>query len=253
LCRFGRGMLRLRGLPVRRCASTLAPHVPAVEVALSRGGAPIPVRNIYCIGRNFTEHARELGNPVPTEEPVIFLKSNAALRGLDASPIAFSDETFHFEAELVLLVGKHVPLGSLVAGEEERCLQAAGLGLDLTRRGKQSELKAAGLPWTVAKSFAGSAIVAPLLTLDGSFRLSDVSFELAVNGDRRQSGHVNQMIFDIPFQLRYLNQLAPLLPGDLLFTGTPSGVGEFRQGDTFILKFLSGPTGKAAGPFRGVL
>ena len=235
-------------------ASTLAPHVPSVDVKLARGSAPVPVRNVYCIGRNYAEHARELGNAVPKEEPVIFLKSSASLRGLAAPPesVAFAEETFHFEAELVLLVGSHVPLGTLVEGREEECIRAVGLGLDLTRREKQRVLKKAGLPWTVSKSFAGSAVVAPLINRD-EMDLSEISFALAVNGKQRQQGHVNQMIFDIPSQLRHLNQLSPLLPGDLLFTGTPEGVGEIRLGDEFTMRFLSGPIGKQAGPFKGVL
>ena len=235
----------------RHASSGLPAHVPAVELQIGRRTAPVGARNIYCIGRNYAAHAIELNNAVPTEEPVIFMKSNAALRGLEDERLAFSDETFHFEAELVLLVGEHVPLGALAAGRELECLKAAGLGLDLTRRGKQSELKAAGLPWTLSKSFEGSAIVGPMLPLDDNFALEETSFELKVNGKVRQTGHVDRMIFSMPFQLRYLNASTALLPGDLLFTGTPEGVGELVKGDRFSLRFLSGPAYKRV--FAGVL
>jgi len=193
----------------------------------------------YCIGRNYAEHARELGNEVPNEEPVIFLKSAAALRPLDGGDIAFADETFHHEIELVVLVGAQTPLGALAPGGEHAVIAAVGLGLDLTRRGKQTELKKAGLPWTVSKSFAGSALLSPMLPA-AEVDLDDVSFALQVNGEERQRGHVNQMIFSIAHQLRYLNALTPLLPGDLVFTGTPEGVGPIRKGDALVLRYLSG-------------
>ena len=138
-------------------------------------------------------------------------------------------------------------------------------------RGKQTELKKKGLPWTLAKSFCGAAQLTPFAPLDGSFELSDVAFQLDVNGAVKQSGHVNQMIFDVPFMLRYINSFAPLLPGDLVFTGgtrvesgrvarpqprlaiapgTPEGVGPITQGDRFRLQFVRGPQSPA---WEGVL
>ena len=223
--------------------SPIATTVPQVDLLIQKKPTPVTVRNIYCIGRNFAEHARELGNEVPKGEPVIFLKSSAALRGLnDESALAFAGERFSHEIEMVALVGSDVPLNSLQRGREEKCLEAIGLGLDLTRRSVQTKLKEKGLPWTTAKSFAGSAIVSPMTQLDGSFDLSDVAFELIVEGRKRQAGHVNQMIFDVPAQLRFINTLVPLLRGDLIFTGTPAGVGDLIQGDSFKMCFTSGPT-----------
>jgi 2-keto-4-pentenoate hydratase/2-oxohepta-3-ene-1,7-dioic acid hydratase in catechol pathway len=220
----------------------IAPYVPHVQViGVNRRPLPYLVRNIYCIGRNYAEHARELGNAIPEEEPVIFLKSSSSLRALQpSSPLAFADETFHFECELVLLVGSHVPLGKLEAGSERQCLEAIGLGLDLTRRSKQSELKKAGLPWTVSKSFSGSAVVSPMKKLDSTFDLDDIEFDLRVNGELRQHGHTDMMLFNVSHQLRHINSMAPLLPGDLLFTGTPAGVGEMRQGDHFRMSYVAG-------------
>lgn len=284
---IGVGRLGPRTFAGRLC--TTSSH-PTVQLVASTSGQPlesVPCRNIYCVrafvplrrvlsdascptrpfrrmlpnrnddalawqvGRNYAAHARELNNPVPKEEPVIFLKSAGALRGLESGNLAFASEVFHHEIELVVLVGSHVPLGGLEVGAELDCLKAVGLGLDLTRRGKQSELKAKGLPWAVAKSFAGSALLSPMSTLDGSFDLNSVSFELSVNGTSRQRGHVNQMIFDVPFLLRYLNASHPLLPGDLVFTGTPEGVGELQRGDEFTMEYHTGPP--AGGPFHGVL
>ena len=147
-------MLRTRLHPSRCCRRSVSTLLPSVDVV---GGERSEVRNVWCIGRNYAAHARELGNAVPTEEPVIFLKASSACRPLSAGPIAFESETFHHEIEMVLLVGEHVPLGGLTAADRDptACVRAVGLGLDLTRRGKQTELKKAGLPWTLAKSFAG--------------------------------------------------------------------------------------------------
>ena len=151
-----RTTLRRRVLlhPPRCCRRSVSTLLPSVDVV---GGERSEVRNVWCIGRNYAAHARELGNAVPTEEPVIFLKASSACRPLSAGPIAFESETFHHEIEMVLLVGEHVPLGGLTAADRDptACVRAVGLGLDLTRRGKQTELKKAGLPWTLAKSFAG--------------------------------------------------------------------------------------------------
>lgn len=236
-----------------RASKALPAGAPHVMVGGGRVNLPVAVRNIYCIGRNYAEHARELGNEVPTTDPIIFLKASSSVRGLDpAEEIAFADESFHHEAELVLLIGEHVPLGALAEGSEYKCLRAVGLGLDLTRRGVQSELKKAGKPWTLAKSFGGSAVVAPMSSVDGSFSLDEIGFELEVNETTRQRGHVNQMIFSMPFQLRYLNRIGALLPGDLIFTGTPAGVGELRRADRFALRFTE-PEALAGAWQRGVL
>jgi len=206
------------------------------------------VRNIYCIGRNYAAHAAELGNAVPQEEPVIFMKSSASLRPLGKGDLAFEHEVFHHEIELVLLIGTPVPRGKLsLDANGSDCVRAVGLGLDLTRRAKQTELKKAGLPWTASKSFAGSAFLSPMTPCDGRFNLEDISFALQVNGVEKQRGHVNQMIFSIPAQLQYLNSLTALLPGDLVFTGTPEGVGPLRKGDKIHLRYLSGPSGEYEG------
>lgn len=214
---------------------------------------PQPIRNIYCIGRNYAEHATELGNPILKEEPIIFLKSTSSLRGLQPSPLAFADETFHYEIEVVILIGEVVPLNTLEGKSDcTSCVDAVGLGLDLTRRGKQSDLKQKGHPWTVAKSFAGSAIVSPMSKVDASIDLDNLEFTLDVNGTQRQKGHVREMTFSMSAQLSFLNRHTALLPGDLLFTGTPKGVGEIRQGDSIEMTFTQG-VGSRVRPYAGIL
>lgn len=197
------------------------------------GLGPAPVQNIYCIGRNYADHAKELQNPVPVGEPVVFLKTSSSLRPLDAGPLAFSGDTFHHEAELVLRIGQHVTLGHKVGWE---VVEAVALGLDLTRREIQTQLKTKGLPWTTAKSFAGSALVGPFIRTTDLEGRTDFEFSLTVNDKLTQSGDTKHMLFNVPTILTWLASFNVLLPGDLIFTGTPAGVGPIHKGDRFTLE-----------------
>ncbi len=182
--------------------------------------------NVYCIGRNYADHAKELGNEIPAE-PVVFLKAPSSLRRLADGPIAFPDETFHHELELVLLVGRHLTAQADVGPD---AVAAVTLGLDLTRRGVQDQLKKKSLPWTIAKSFAGAGILAPFVSARG-LDLTQIDLQLEVNGEVKQAGHTRDMMFPCFSILHYLVTLQNLYPGDLIFTGTPSGVGPLRRGD----------------------
>ncbi len=182
--------------------------------------------NIYCIGRNYADHAKELGNEVPSE-PVVFLKAPSALRSLTEGPLAFADETFHHELELCLLIGKTIEQASDATLD---AVVAVSLGLDLTRRAVQDQLKKKGLPWTTAKSFAGSGVLAPFVAAS-SVDLTNTDLQLYVNGEMKQSGNTRDMIFPCLTILRYLSTLQSLQPGDLIFTGTPAGVGPIKRGD----------------------
>jgi 2-keto-4-pentenoate hydratase/2-oxohepta-3-ene-1,7-dioic acid hydratase in catechol pathway len=203
------------------------------SVTIENSG-PAIVPTIYGIGRNYAEHAKELGNSVPIGEPVVFLKAPASLRPLGSGTMAFSGEAFHHEAELVLRIGQTVPVGSKQCGWN--VIDAIGLGLDLTRREKQAELKSKGLPWTLAKSFAGAAVVSPLIRLTDCGEKRAFRFKLFINDQLKQSGDTNQMIFDVPTIIDFLASFNTLLPGDLIFTGTPSGVGPISRGDKFTLE-----------------
>jgi len=207
--------------------------------------ARVAVGNLWCVGRNYLKHAAELDNVIP-EQPMIFLKASSSLRPLAAGLLAHAHEEFHHEAELVLLVGSHVPLGGLPRERLLESVRGVGLGLDLTRRGLQNELKQAGHPWLMAKSFAGAA---PVSDFVADFDLGAIEFSLSVNGERRQYARVSDMIFDVPTILAYLASSHELLPGDLIFTGTPEGVGPLRKGDRFCLAFERG----ALSTFEGQL
>lgn len=195
------------------------------------GGGSVPVCNIACFGRTYAKHAAELGNSVPAR-PLLFLKSTRSLRPLEAGPIAFGDETFHHEAEVVLLVGRDVGAGQRAGWDD---VEAVGLGLDLTRRGVQSELKGNGHPWTTSKSFAGSALVSVLTPLAAVTDRDAIEFTLDVEGERRQTGTTAHLTHDVPALLSQLTELGPLGRGDLVYTGTPEGVAEIRAGQRFVL------------------
>jgi 2-keto-4-pentenoate hydratase/2-oxohepta-3-ene-1,7-dioic acid hydratase in catechol pathway len=204
-----------------------------VEVALE-DGERVPVGTVYGIGRNYAAHAAELGNAVP-EDPVVFLKARTSVRGLAPAPLAFA-ESFHHEVEVVLLIGRAVPLGATPGWEAVR---AVALGLDLTRREVQTRCKEQGLPWVPAKSFAGSAVLGPFVPLERIGAPQDIAFSLEVDGEPRQQGALSMMVFAVPRVLAYLSSLAPLEAGDLVFTGTPSGVGPIRAGDRFATELVA--------------
>ena len=178
---------------------------------------------IVCIGRNYGAHAKELGNAIP-EEPVVFLKPLTALIPL-GGPIrlpAFSND-IHHEIELVY---------SIVRKNGRAQADKVTIGLDLTARDLQLDLKAKGLPWEKAKAFDGSAYVAEQFVVIGSFPPSShIDFMLKRNGKVVQAGHSGQMLFDVPTLIAHVERYMALETGVLLFTGTPAGVGRIEAGD----------------------
>ena len=194
------------------------------------------IENIYCIGRNYKKHALELGNEIPSE-PVVFLKANSSLRGLDESDkLAFPQEVFHFEAEIVLLLGQDLSLGKK---SDLSVLSGLALGVDLTRREKQTDLKKRGLPWTLSKSFQGSALLGTFYPLNHFPNPHEIEFSLHLDGKLKQKGNSKNMIFSLTEIINYINSFSALKKGDLIFTGTPEGVGEITKGQQIHLEFLN--------------
>jgi len=184
---------------------------------------------IICIGRNYAEHAKELGNAVPAE-PVFFCKPDSALLP-KGNPFFIPDWTtdIHYEVELVLRIdrlGKHISKDFA-----PRYYGAIGLGIDFTARDVQEELKKKGLPWEKAKGFDGSAVVSADFIPVEEFKKSNIHFSLQKNGETVQSGNSSDMIFDFDAIIAYVSQYMTLKIGDLIFTGTPSGVGKVAPGD----------------------
>lgn len=178
------------------------------------------IRNIWAVGRNYGEHAKELGNEVPTE-PLIFLKagSTAVLSENKFSLPTWATNVQH-EVELALKFGKNL------------MITEAAIALDLTERDKQTELKNKGLPWTLAKSFTNSCPLSPFFPVASLDELSELDIVLKVNGNCRQQGNTQQMIFKLPALIEYVKNHFPVCEGDLLLTGTPSGVSQIIRGDT---------------------
>ena len=195
-------------------------------------GAQQRVSSIFCVGRNYAAHAAELGNAME-EEPVVFLKPAAALLhgGQPLQLPAFSQDV-HYECELLVLIGRDADN----VGEDDALQYVAGygIGLDLTARDVQSEVKAKGLPWTKAKGFRGAACVSDFVPA-GALDPLAARFTLQVNGQLRQQGDTTLMRFSVPYIVSYLSQVYGLRAGDVIFTGTPEGVGQLHAGDVLQL------------------
>ena len=186
---------------------------------------------IVCIGRNYADHATELGNAVPTE-PLFFFKPESAILHKD-HPFAIPEWTqeCHFEVELIVRMDRAAKWIS--EDHAGRCYTTVGLGIDFTARDVQSKLKAAGKPWEKAKAFDGSAVVSrefvPLDDVGGN--IQDLRFSLLRNGEEVQSGHTADMLFPVDALIAHVSRYSTWKTGDLLFTGTPSGVGPVQSGD----------------------
>lgn len=184
---------------------------------------------IICIGRNYSEHAKELSNPVP-DAPLIFLKPDTALlrNNQEFYHPEFSKD-IHHECEVIYRISKE---GKHVKGKFARnYIDGIGLGIDFTARDLQSVAKSKGHPWTLAKMFNNSAPISEFLDPDGFEDLGNLRFELKVNGEPRQQGWTGDMIFDLAAMIEYVTQFITLKKGDILFTGTPAGVSRVAPGD----------------------
>jgi acylpyruvate hydrolase len=192
------------------------------------------VARIFCIGRNYVEHVRELSNMVPTK-PVVFIKPVTCLvKPGEHIHFPKHGKELHHEVEIVVKVGKE----GRVRNEEEApsFISAITIGLDLTLRDVQEELKKKGLPWEIAKAFDQSAPIGDFIPYDQTLDLKNISFGCRVNGIERQRGNSHYMIFSIERLLVELSQIWLLFPGDLVYTGTPSGVGPLKIGDTIEIE-----------------
>lgn len=192
---------------------------------------------IICIGRNYVEHAKELNNPLPSE-PVFFLKPDTAII-IRNRPFFYPEfsENIHYEAELVLKIsknGRHIAEKFAPAYYDE-----IGIGIDFTARDLQQKQKEKGLPWEVAKAFDGSAPMSDFVKLDSLNDQKNIQFHLLKNGEKVQDGNSNLMIFSFEKIISHVSKFMTLKMGDLIFTGTPAGVGPVKIGDR-LEGFLEG-------------
>ncbi|MDF2159348.1 fumarylacetoacetate hydrolase family protein [Algoriphagus sp. CAU 1675] len=184
---------------------------------------------IICIGRNYAAHIEELKNETPGN-PVVFLKPDTSLLKNGAA-FYYPDfsQNIHHEAELVLKISKE---GKYIQKQyAHRYFDEIGLGIDFTARDLQDQCKAKGLPWEIAKAFNGSAPIGDFLPVTEFPDFKDIDFHLTINGELRQKGNTSMMLFDFGTILEYVSQFFTLKKGDLIYTGTPAGVGPVKVGD----------------------
>lgn len=204
------------------------------HITIKNTDQQIPIGKMVCVGRNYSEHVKELGNKVP-EKPVVFLKPNSSLifSGDKILYPTFSNE-MHHEVELVLLIGKEIKNAN--PGKAEDAIEAYGVGLDMTLRDLQTKLKEKGHPWTIAKGFDTSAVVSDFISKKDYTLTLDERIILSVNGVKRQDDLLNKMIFSPAEIVEYLSSLMTLNKGDIIFTGTPKGVSKVNKGDKIFAR-----------------
>jgi acylpyruvate hydrolase len=199
---------------------------------ISNTGQEFPIGKILCIGRNYAEHIRELGNETP-EAPVIFMKPASSVIGDgDTIVIPSYSRDCHHEAELALLVGRGGKDISPDCAMEH--LAGFGVAIDLTLRDVQGELKKKGLPWEIAKGFDTACPLSAFVSSDQVPDPQNLRIRLEVNGELRQDGTTAMMIHTIPAIVSHMSGIFRLEPGDVILTGTPAGVGPVKPGDTVV-------------------
>jgi fumarylpyruvate hydrolase len=202
---------------------------PAPSVAIEGSAERFPVHRIYCVGRNYAEHAREMGSDPRRESPVFFMKpADAIVKSGAIVPYPPRTTNLHHEIELVVALqsgGREIP-----AEEALRHVFGYAAGNDFTRRDLQQAARAAGLPWDTGKGFDHSAAITPIKRATAG-HISSGRIWLTVNGRPRQEGDIKDMIYGVPEVIAELSTLFELVAGDLIYTGTPAGVGALRKGD----------------------
>lgn len=190
------------------------------------------IKNIFCVGRNFKAHAKELNNPIPTS-PFLFSKPTHAIVQANGQVVHLPGDqgTIHYETELVLHIGKTYEQGMTV----DEMVDQMAIGLDLTLRDVQNTLKEKRYPWLLAKGFPNSAILSKWIDFPGEEACKGINFSLLKNGDKVQEGNIRDLIFDLQTLIDFCGKHFRLGEGDIIFTGTPEGVGPLADGDELTL------------------
>jgi len=207
---------------------------PVVGVPVIGSNDQFPVRRVYCVGRNYAEHAREMGSDPDREPPFFFCKPASAVVPAQAGAtldIPYPPETsnYHYEIELVAGIGKG---GANIAMDQALAhVWGYAVGLDMTRRDLQSRMRDAGRPWELGKAGDFGAPIAPMHRASEAGDLSRAAIWLSVNGQERQRSNISKLIWSVAETVAYLSRYFRLEPGDLIYTGTPEGVGAVKPGD----------------------
>lgn len=217
---------------------------PLVSLPIEGESQQFPVHRVYCVGRNYAEHAKEMGF-TGREPPFFFLKPTDALVPVPAGttgqmPYPSLTHQLHHEVELVVAIGKggrNIP-----AAQALQHVYGYAVGLDMTRRDLQNDMKKQGRPWCIGKAFDHSAPIGPLVPAKHVPNLDQADISLHVNGDLKQCSHISQLIWSVAETIEHLSTAWTLLPGDLIFTGTPEGVGAVERGDVMTGHITGLPT-----------
>lgn len=206
---------------------------PVVALPIAGSDAVFPVRRVYCIGRNYAAHAIEMGHDPDRQAPFFFQKNPDNLDPSGEFPYPAHSSDVHHEAEIAVMLktgGTKIPLDQALDH-----VFGYALSLDMTRRDLQGTQKKMGRPWEIGKAFERSAPIGPIHTVDAVGHPDDGSITLTVNGEVKQQGDLNQMIWKVPEMISYLSEYFELAPGDVILSGTPSGVGPVERGDTMVI------------------
>ncbi len=215
------------------------PFPPAAQAVVPVAGSNdmFPVHRIYCVGRNYADHAKEMGAS-GREAPFFFMKPADAVLPVPhdtvgVMPYPPMTRDLHHEIELVVAIGRG---GSNIAADEAMShVWGYAVGLDMTRRDLQGEAKKQGRPWSTGKGFDCSAPIAPIYSVAQATHVTpEAAIQLSVNGEKRQDGVIGAMIWNVAETIEHLSKYFTLQPGDLIFTGTPAGVGAVQPGDTLV-------------------
>jgi fumarylpyruvate hydrolase len=215
---------------------TIIPFEPVVTLAVTGSEARFPVRRVYCVGRNYAAHAREMGF-TGREDPFFFCKPADAIVNIadgQTGSMPYPPKTSDLQYEIELVVVLHKGGRDLTVEQAAECIWGYAIGLDMTRRDLQGAAKKQGRPWEVGKGFDFSAPIGPVHPREKTGTLESGAITLSVNGTRKQAGDLSDLIWSIPESVAYLSGLFELKPGDILFTGTPEGVGPVVAGDTMV-------------------
>ncbi|MCV6592408.1 MAG: fumarylacetoacetate hydrolase family protein [Silicimonas sp.] len=202
---------------------------PVVALPVAGTAARFPVRRVYCIGRNYAAHAIEMGHDPDREDPFFFQKNPDNLDPSGRFPYPPMSGDVHHEAEMAVMLksgGRNIPVDRAL-----ECVFGYAPALDMTRRDLQGEQKKLGRPWEIGKAFEGSAPVGPIHPAAEIGHPDQGRIGLSVNGEVRQEGDLNQMIWKVPEQIAYLSEYYELAAGDVILSGTPSGVAAVARGD----------------------
>ena len=209
--------------------ATVIPAPKPVLIDVEGSVEQFPVRRVYCVGRNYADHAIEMGHDPSREPPFFFQKNADNLFNGDRFPYPPQSSNVHFEVELVMALsggGSDIPVQDALSK-----VYGYGVGIDFTRRDVQDAAKKMSRPWEAAKAFEQSAPVSALQPADRIGHPQEGAIWLEVNGERKQAGDLNQMIWKLPEVIAELSKFFTLAPGDVIMTGTPAGVGAIVKGD----------------------